>query len=93
MKTTIRAIILKRFRIHWREGFNGFVNSQQIQDSIHTLTGHKHETIGRELRRMAEDNIIEKEERKNPTSSVSSIFYKYIPTKHELLSEQMRTHG
>jgi len=90
---TIREIILKRFRTHWRDGFSGFVNSQQIQDSIHTLTGKKHETIGRELRRMSEDNLITKKEIKNPNSKISSVFYSYIPTRHEILSEKMKTNG
>jgi hypothetical protein len=51
---TIQESILKRFKQNFRDGKQGFVNSQNIQDVIHEITGHKHESIGRTLRIMAE---------------------------------------
>lgn len=88
---TIQESILKRFKQNFRDGKQGFVNSQNIQDVIHDITGHKHETIGRSLRKLAEDGIIERKEIENKNSKVSSVWYRYIPSRNEILSQSMRT--
>jgi hypothetical protein len=38
---------------------------------------------------MAEDNVLEKKEMKLDGSRVSSVYYKYIPSTHELQSKFM----
>lgn len=91
MRITLRSQLLDRFRSNWKqEGEVRLINAQVIEDVMHPVTGKKHETIGRELRRMAEDGIITKQEIKNQHTKVSSVYYAYIPTRHELLSEQMK---
>lgn len=85
-KPTIRELILARFKTRFKEGFNGFVNAQKIEDIIHAKTGHKHETIGRELRRMAEDKLLEVNEERLEGDRVNSRYYKYIPSKNEVAS-------
>lgn len=90
MKITLRQQILSRFRKNWKAGSHGFVNAQVIEDIMHPITGRKHETIGRELRRMAEENLLTKEEMKIGNAKVASVYYKYIPTGHELISKYMQ---
>jgi hypothetical protein len=90
MKITLRQQILHRFKKNWREGKNGFVNAQVIEDIMHPITGRKHETIGRELRRMAEEDILIREEMKIGNAKVASVYYKYVPSHHELLSKYMQ---
>ena len=90
MKITLRTKILQRFKSNWREGKHGFVNAQVIEDIMHPITGKKHETIGRELRRMAELGLLEKQEMKIGNAKVASIYYKYIATQNELLSKYMQ---
>ena len=89
-KETIRNLILQRFRSRFKEGHNGFVNGQTISEIMHHKTGHKHGIIDRELRRMAEDGIIEKEMIKLEGSKVASIYYKYKPSSHEVASRYMQ---
>lgn len=79
MKITLRQHILRRFHTNYKDGKRGYVNSQQIQDVMHPLTGRKHETIGRELRRMADDGILERKEMKLEGHTISSVYYKYEP--------------
>jgi len=86
---SVRKLILQKFRKKFKEGNNGFVNSQKIQDVIHKETFKKHETIGRILRTLAEENFLEREEMKMENSKVASVFYKYKPTSHEIQSRVM----
>lgn len=83
MKETLRLQLLKRFKLNWRNGHQGFVNSQTIQEVMHPLTGRKHETIGRALRLMAEEGLLQAQTMKGEGSKVSSVYYKYIPNEHE----------
>jgi hypothetical protein len=85
-KETLAHQILKRFRLNWRNGNDGFVNSQTIQDVMHPITGKKHETIGRALRLMAEDGLLQSETMKKEGSRIASVYYKYIPTQNEQMS-------
>lgn len=85
MKITLREQIIHRFKRNYQDGKTGFVNSQSIQDVMHPITGRKHETIARELRRMAVDGILEKDEIKLPTSKVASVYYKYKPSDYDEL--------
>lgn len=86
MKETLRSQILKRFKINWKNGQDGFVNSQVIQDVLHPITGRKHETIGRALRLLAEEGLLESQTMKKEGSKVASVYYRYIPTNNEQLS-------
>lgn len=86
MKETLPQLIMKRFKINWRNGHQGFVNSQAIQDVMHSMTGRKHETVGRALRILAEEGKIEKKLMKPEGHKVESVYYKYIPTEHEQLA-------
>jgi predicted transcriptional regulator len=88
-KESIKKQILTRFKTKFKEGHCGFVNSQKIQDIIHSKTGKKHETIGRVLRKLAETGVIEKKEMKIENSKVASVYYKYIPSKNEINSRIM----
>ncbi len=90
MKITTRDHILKRFRENWKKGKDGFANAQLIEDVLHPITGRKHETIGRELRRMAEEGLLEAQEMKLDNAKVASIYYKYIPTRNEILSANFK---
>lgn len=83
-KTTLKQHITRRFYQNFKEGKTGFVNAQLVEDVMHDLTGRKHETIGRELRRMAEEEILEKTEIKNPKSKISSVYYKFKPTPYQI---------
>ena len=85
-KITLRQHLLNRFRSNWKKGNHSFVNSQIIQDVMHPITGKKHETIGRELRLLAEEGLLQKEVMKQKGSKVASVYYKYIPTEHEQVS-------
>lgn len=78
-KTTLRQHILRRFHANYKEGKRGYANAQQIEDVMHIKTGMKHESIGRELRRMSEDGLIERAEFKLEHSKVSSVYYRYFP--------------
>ena len=89
-KPTIRQLVLSRFRAKFLEGHNGFVNAQKIEDMMHIKTGHKHETIGRELRRMAEDKLLEVNTEKLVGDKVESRYYKYVPSNSEIKSLQMK---
>jgi hypothetical protein len=89
-KPTIRDEILKRFRMRFREGYNNYINAQVIEDYIHKITYKKHETIGRELRRMAEEMLLNKNEIKEKPNKIASIYYQYIPLKNEILSMGMK---
>jgi len=90
---TLKDQIIKRFRINFLQGKTGFVNSQAIQDYAHENfrrkdgTQFKHETIGRTLRILAEQNVLKAElmEGKN----VDSIAYQYIPSEQEILSNKI----
>lgn len=91
MKQSLSEQIVKKFRHRWKEGNNVFVNSQTIQDYAHANIPHKtpgahykHETIGRCLRKLAEEGHLE-------TLEGKSVSYRYIPTREELLSANMKT--
>lgn len=86
MKITLKELILKRFRVNYLKGKSGFVNSQKIQDIMHEITGHKHETIGRSLRTMAEDGLLKREEMKIGNATVASVYYQYVPSDKEIIS-------
>lgn len=79
MKTTLRQHLLRRFYKNYKDGKIGFVNAQVIEDIMHPVTGRKHETIGRELRRLAEDGWLEAKEMKIAPYKKSSVYYKYLP--------------
>ncbi len=81
MITTLREHLINRFHKNYLDGKQDFVNAQVIEDIMHPITNRKHETIGRELRRMAEDGLLERKEMKIPPYKVSSVYYKYIPKK------------
>lgn len=92
---TLKDQIIKRFRINYLQGKTGFINSQAIQDYAHENfkrkdgTHFKHETIGRTLRILAEQNILKAEimEGKN----VDSVAYQYLPSEAEKLAVTMKT--
>lgn len=73
-KLSLKEQILKRFREHYLNGFNGFVNGGEIEKFAISL-GYKGSTAGRELRLMSdgisEKPSLEKEERKGPHSRVA----------------------
>lgn len=79
MKTTIRQHILRRFHTNYKAGKTGWVNAQVIEDILHPIINHKHESIGRELRRLADEGWLEAKEMKIPPYTVASIYYKYLP--------------
>ena len=83
MKTTIRQLILKRFREKYLQGSNEFINGQVISDKIHELTHHKHSIVDRELRRLAEEGLLEKTLMTLKIGGTKSIWYKYIPSEQE----------
>lgn len=94
-KPTIRELILARFKTRFKEGNNGFVNGEAIEEVIHIKTGKKHSTVNRVLRDMSsiEDlqgnkltPVLEKQEMKLEGSRIASIYYKYIPSKNEVSS-------
>ncbi len=93
MKQSVRELILKRFRIKYLQGENGWVNAQTIEDIIHPLTGKKHETIGRQLRLMAEKGELEKQIMTMKIGGKESVWYKYVPQPKEILSLRMKQNG
>lgn len=90
MKTSVQELILRRMRINYLKGKSGLVNSQQIQDVMHEITGHKHEYIGRELRKLAEKGKLKSEVLKIGNAKVASVYYQYIPDEKELLAFNYR---
>lgn len=86
MKTSVNELILRRFRINYLAGKDGFVNSQKIQDIMHDITGHKHEYIGRQLRILAERNLLDRKEMKIDNAKVASVYYRYKPSDKEIIS-------
>lgn len=50
--------------------------------------GYKPSNASRRARELENDNILEREERK--TTGVKSVFYRYKPTEHEILSWSMQ---
>jgi len=90
MKLTLREQLLKKFRSNYLAGKQGFVNSQTIQDVMHDITGKKHDTISRELRRLAENGEIISKIIKNEKTNVSSVWYMYKPSRVEQLSNSMK---
>lgn len=91
MKTSVRELILKRFRVKFLQGENGWVNAQTIEDILHPLTGKKHETIGRQLRLMAENGELDKQIMTLKVGGKESVWYRYVPSDHEILSLKMKT--
>ncbi len=91
---TLKSQILKRFRTNYLQGKSGFINSQSIQDYAHTHftrkdgTQFKHETIGRILRMMSEEGLLES--KLMDGKHVNSIAYSYNPSEHEKLSLNMK---
>lgn len=59
MSQSIKEKIMSRFRANYLQGKYGFVHSQKIQDIMHAETGHKHDYIGRQLRKLAEEKKLE----------------------------------
>ncbi len=90
MKQSIRELILKRFRVNFLQGNNGWVNAQTIEDVFHPITGKKHETIGRQLRIMAENKELDKQIMTLKVGGKESVWYKYIPSDHEILSLKIK---
>ncbi len=73
MKQTLANRILKYLRNHQGEWING----QTIGDVAHNCEKHyKHETAGRTCRLLAEQGLIEREEKKG--QRVSSVWYRYV---------------
>ena len=96
--TTIRQLILQRLREKWKNGSTAYYYHQDIEDKLHAETHYKkdkktgkdipfhytHGYIGREARKLCEDNLIER----NPDEK--NTYYRYKPTSHELSSQYMK---
>lgn len=88
-RQTLKSQILRKFKILYREKGNPFVNGGAIERFAMEI-GFKGSTASRELRLMAENGILERQEFKNPNTNISSVSYKYIPTRNEILSANFK---
>ena len=85
LKERIRLFMLRG----WRNDPERWCNGGVIE-RLALAAGHKASTASRRARELAEAGILERKEERNPNTGVNSVWYRYIPTREQLLSRELQ---
>ncbi len=87
-KESLNDKILAHFQSRFRKGKVDPVHSQIIGDWGHSF-GYKHETVGRNLRILAEKGLLTAHYVKMKDKKTDTVWYSYIPTQRDLLVQSI----
>lgn len=86
---SLRERIRLYFLRGWQRDPERYCNGGTIE-RLAIEAGQKGSTAGRRLRELAEEGILERKEERNPNTGVNSVWYRYKPTREQLLSREMQ---
>lgn len=87
-KESLSDKILSNFQSRFRKGNIEPIHSQKIGDWGHTF-GYKHETVGRCLRKLAEDGLLKAHYASMKKTRGETVLYSYIPTERDKLVQSL----